>query len=108
MTPPTTAVDACLPDGFIFDSGLSVRDGAGCLLVAGEVFGWRPWDAGGGGGGAGVASLVNAKGQWHVDRSVWGVLDLIWPKPGETSQPASRADVDALSRVSAVHDESAC
>lgn len=27
--------------------------------------------------------LLNGKGQWEVDGLAWGVLDLVWPKPGE-------------------------
>lgn len=27
--------------------------------------------------------MVNKKGQWDVEREAWGVLDLVWPKPGE-------------------------
>lgn len=92
---PTTAVDACLDDGFALDSGLKIS-GAGVLLVGGEAFKWRPWIREGrkegtpGEGAAeddskGVKSMVgklqNSKGQWNVDRHAWGVLDLAWPKP---------------------------
>ena len=74
---PTTAIDACLSDGFHFDNGLKISGGGGCLLVAGEAFSWRPWDAEGNNRG-----LLNARGQWEVGREAWGVLDLVWPKPG--------------------------
>lgn len=92
---PTTAVDACMDDGFALDSGLKIA-GAGVLLVGGEAFKWRPWIRDGrkegtiGEGAAGDDSkgvqslggkLQNAKGQWDVDRHAWGVLDLAWPKP---------------------------
>lgn len=88
---PSTAVDACMADGFALNSGLKVT-GAGVLLVGGEAFKWRPWalagkrEGGGLGGDAnGVQSvggrLRNAKGQFDVDEQVWGVLDLVWPKP---------------------------
>jgi hypothetical protein len=26
--------------------------------------------------------LVNEKGQWEVDDVAWGLLELVWPKPG--------------------------
>ena len=92
---PTTAVDACMSDGFALNSGLKVT-GSGVLLLGGEVFKWRPWIKEGRkegtiGSGAtgddnkGVESiggkLQNKKGQWDVDRDAWGVLDLAWPKP---------------------------
>ena len=78
---PTTAIDACLSDGFHFDNGLKISGGSGCLLVGGEAFSWRPWDVVGRKKG-----LLNTKGQWDVDREAWGLLDLVWPKPGECTK----------------------
>ncbi|KAL2350847.1 hypothetical protein BJ546DRAFT_856883 [Cryomyces antarcticus] len=82
---PTTAIDACTSDGFALDNGLRVS-GCGILLVAGEAFRWKPWSSGRLGGSpssstGGAGKLVNAKGQWEVDRAAWGILDLVWPKP---------------------------
>ena len=81
VPPPTSSIDACLPDGFLLNSGLNVRNGSGCLLVAGEMFNWRPWEL----GGQGKIGMVNQKGQWSVDKQAWGVLDLVWPKPGTST-----------------------
>ena len=78
VPPPTTAIEVCLPDGFLLDSGLSVRNGAGCILIGGEVFTWRPWEME-------AQGMVNEKGQWHVDKRAWGMLELVWPKPGTPS-----------------------
>lgn len=93
MPAPTTAIDACMDDGFALNNGMRVT-GAGVLLVAGEAFKWRPWVREGGGkeGAAGdsnddkgVASpggkLRNKKGQFECDRMAWGALDVVWPKP---------------------------
>lgn len=92
---PTTAVDACIDDGFALDSGLKVS-GAGIILMGGEAFKWRPWLREGrkegtiGAGGVGddskgvssvAGKLQNRKGQFEVDRQAWGILDLVWPKP---------------------------
>lgn len=79
---PTTAIDACLDDGFHLDNGLKVSDGCGCILVSGEAFSWRPWEAGGRAGGSQKGRMINKKGQWNVEKEAWGVLDLMWPKPG--------------------------
>ncbi|KAL9117038.1 MAG: hypothetical protein Q9187_006427 [Circinaria calcarea] len=79
--PPTTAIDACLSDGFHLDNGLKIGGGSGCLLVAGEAFSWRPWEAGLRGSGTAKGRMINKKGQWDVEREAWGVLDLVWPKP---------------------------
>lgn len=79
---PATAIDACLSDGFHFDNGLKISGGSGCLLVGGEAFSWRPWEA-----AKTKKSLLNAKGQWDVEKEGWGLLDLVWPKPGECELP---------------------
>jgi hypothetical protein len=83
---PTTAIDACMDDGFALDSGLKVT-GAGVMLLGGEAFKWRPWIREDGSGNSATASktmtgkLQNSKGQFNVDKHVWGILDLAWPKP---------------------------
>ena len=77
--PPATSIDACLTDGFHLDNGLKVSGGSGCFLVAGEAFSWRPWEAA---GSSNKEQMINAKGQWAVEREAWGILDLVWPKPG--------------------------
>lgn len=104
---PTTGIDACTADGFALNSGLRVT-GSGVLLIGGEVFRWRPWiregrvegtvgeggrgddkggmgKGGGGGGGRGLGTgrMRDQRGMWEVDPTAWGVLDLVWPKPGE-------------------------
>jgi hypothetical protein len=48
--------------------------------MGGEAFGWRPWDAGKGKGRE--KRLLNKKGQWEVDDEAWGLLEIVWPKPG--------------------------
>ncbi|MCJ1248857.1 hypothetical protein MMC30_006078 [Trapelia coarctata] len=77
--PPTTSIDACLTDGFHLDNGLKIGRGSGCILLAGQAFSWRPWESA---GKAGRSRLLNTKGQWAVENEAWGVLDLVWPKPG--------------------------
>ena len=42
---------------------------------------WRPWEA----GGKGNRKMINGKGQWEVGKEAWGLLELVWPKPGITS-----------------------
>ncbi len=74
---PSTSIDACLWDGFHLNSGVKITGGAGVLLVAGEAFSWRPWEA-----RKGDLRLVNNKGQWDVEDGAWGLFELLWPKPG--------------------------
>lgn len=82
--PPATSIDATTNDGFAFSNNTKVS-GTGVILVAGEVFRWRPWvrEKSADGEGGQKRTLLNAKGQWDVDESAWGVLDLVWPKPGK-------------------------
>ncbi|KAL8692869.1 MAG: hypothetical protein Q9218_002192 [Villophora microphyllina] len=95
--PPTTAIDACLSDGFHLDNGLKIGGGCGCLLIGGESFAWRPWEAASASRPIKTPSrMTNAKGQWEVDPIAWGVLDVVWPKPdllilglGPTTMPIS-------------------
>lgn len=57
---------------------------SGVLLIGGEAFSWKPWEAGGDGASEGTGSLrlVNEKGQFSVGDDAWGLLGLVWPKPG--------------------------
>lgn len=80
-------MDSTSNDGFVLNNGYQVTDGSGVLLVGGEAFGWRPWansteDRGEGQGGLSTRKLVNKKGQWDVEGAAWGVLRVVWPKPG--------------------------
>lgn len=88
---PSTAIDACLWDGFHLNNGVKITNGAGVLLVAGEAFAWKPWNAArittGGksetGQSMGTKRLANDRGVFEVGPEAWGVLGLVWPKPGE-------------------------
>ena len=81
--PPSTAIDACLSNGFHLENGVKITGGSGCLLVGGEAFSWRPWLAGSRPGGSAKGRMINRKGQWDVEKEAWGLLELVWPKPGE-------------------------
>jgi NADH dehydrogenase [ubiquinone] 1 alpha subcomplex assembly factor 3 len=76
---PSTSIDACLWDGFHLNSGVKIVGGSGVLLVSGEAFTWKPWEAR---NGERKLMLVNEKGQFDVLDEAWGLLELVWPKPG--------------------------
>lgn len=88
---PATSIDACTSEGFALNNNMRIS-GCGVLLVGGEVFRWRPWlsshrkegtiQAGATGDDAMTGHLLNAKGQWEVPDEAWGLLDMVWPKPG--------------------------
>lgn len=94
---PATGIDACTNAGFALNNNVRTA-GCGLLLVGGEAFRWRPWlsehrkEGTIGGGAKGddemTGRLLNAKGQWEVPEEAWGLLDVVWPKPGMT--PAQR------------------
>ena len=91
---PSTAIDACLWDGFHLNNGVKITNGAGVLLVAGEAFAWKPWNAARITGkesakGMGTKRLVNDRGVFEVGSEAWGVLGLVWPKPGMRSPSCS-------------------
>ncbi|KHO01150.1 NADH dehydrogenase [ubiquinone] 1 alpha subcomplex assembly factor 3 [Metarhizium album ARSEF 1941] len=75
MPAPSTSVDVCMYDGFGLNSGLTIKDGNGALLVNGEAFAWRPWEA------KESMELVNGKGQFELPREAFGVFDILWPRP---------------------------
>ena len=68
---------------------MKITNGAGVLLVAGEAFAWKPWNAaritseGRSERGMGTKRLVNDRGVFEVGPEAWGVLGLVWPKPGQ-------------------------
>lgn len=78
---PSTAIDACLDDGFHLDNGVKITGGDGVLLVGGESFSWRPWEAYDDKRGD-KAMMLNAKGQFEVPEEAWGLFSLVWPRPG--------------------------
>jgi hypothetical protein len=73
---PSTSVDVCTYDGFGLNSGVTIGGGDGALLVSGEAFSWRPWEA------IGEKKLLNKKGQFEIPKEAFGVLDVLWPRPG--------------------------
>jgi NADH dehydrogenase [ubiquinone] 1 alpha subcomplex assembly factor 3 len=66
-------------DGFQLNSGTKILDGNGVLLVGGEAFVWRPWVA------KESKVLVNPKGQWDIPKEAFGLLELLWPRPGASA-----------------------
>ncbi|KAF4825147.1 NADH dehydrogenase [ubiquinone] 1 alpha subcomplex assembly factor 3 [Colletotrichum siamense] len=72
---PSTSIDVCMSDGFSLNSGLKILDGNAAILIGGEAFEWRPWEA------KGTMNLINAKGQFEIPPEAFGVLELVWPRP---------------------------
>ncbi|KEY69004.1 hypothetical protein S7711_03310 [Stachybotrys chartarum IBT 7711] len=87
---PSTSVDVCMSDGFGLNSGITISDGDGALLVSGEAFKWRPWEA------KGSKELANKKGQFDLPAEAFGLFEVLWPRPdlliigvGKSNMPLS-------------------
>ena len=78
---PSSNIDACVTDGFHLSSGLKISGGSGCMLIGGEAFVWRPWDASGE-MEKGRGRMLDKRGVWEIEDGGWGVLGVVWPKPG--------------------------
>jgi NADH dehydrogenase [ubiquinone] 1 alpha subcomplex assembly factor 3 len=80
---PATSIDACTHNGFALNNQVRIS-GSGILLIGGEAFRWWPWVKEGAVDAAGdmTGKLLNSKGQWEVQPQSWGVLELVYPKPG--------------------------
>jgi NADH dehydrogenase [ubiquinone] 1 alpha subcomplex assembly factor 3 len=81
---PATSIDACTSDGFALNNQVRIS-GSGVLLIGGEAFRWWPWAKDGSANDRSVMAgkLLNGKGQWEVQQESWGVLELVYPKPGK-------------------------
>ena len=73
---PATNIDACTTKGFHLNNGMKTADGSGILLLGGEAFRWRPW-----GPEKTVDSLLSRTGVMNVEKDMFGLLDVLYPKP---------------------------
>jgi len=69
-------VETVYADGFLFSSGVRFRDGSGALLIHNEAFKWRPAER-----GSRVEQEAVRKGILELGPEVWGLLDIVHPKP---------------------------
>ena len=65
-----------MSDGFGLNSGITITDGDGAMLVNGEAFAWRPWRI------TGKMELVNKNGQFELPQEAFSMLGMLWPRPG--------------------------
>jgi NADH dehydrogenase [ubiquinone] 1 alpha subcomplex assembly factor 3 len=73
---PATSIDACTTLGFHLNNGIRTTDGSGILLLGGEAFTWRPW-----GPSSTIGSLLSRTGILNIEPSMFGLLDMLYPKP---------------------------
>lgn len=79
---PPSAVEATYIDGFLLNNGVRVHDGV--MLLNNEVFRWQPALKGGL-----EENKAKAGGMLELVEEAWGLLDVVYPKPGWfTSHPS--------------------
>lgn len=66
-----------MSSGFTLNNGARTADGSGIIIVGGEAFRWRPWDA----RPSQPFRLLNSKGQWDIDPATLDLLGHLWPRP---------------------------
>jgi NADH dehydrogenase [ubiquinone] 1 alpha subcomplex assembly factor 3 len=74
---PASAIETIYENGFLFSSGVSLTDGSGVLLVHNEAFKWRPTKL-----GSDIEAKAITTGVLELGKEVWGLLDVVHPKPG--------------------------
>ncbi|KAF2666216.1 hypothetical protein BT63DRAFT_458582 [Microthyrium microscopicum] len=80
VPPPASAIESCREDGFVLANGVNILK-SGIMLVAGEVFRWSPWNGKTDTKQDTMKGLLRLNGTVHFGPEVWGILDVIWPKP---------------------------
>lgn len=84
---PASAVESIYHDGFLLNNGQLVR-GDGVFLLNNDVFRWKALLSSPVKGGTQMAELEAAAGKakktglLELSDEVWGLLDVVYPKPG--------------------------
>lgn len=74
---PGSAIETIYENGFLFSNGVGFRDGSGAMLVHNEAFKWQPTQR-----GSDVEAKAISSGTLELGKDVWGMLDVVHPKPG--------------------------
>jgi len=82
---PASAVDSVFDDGFLLNNGQEIH-GDSVFLLNNDVFRWKALLPGTGDGVTGELEEATARakraGVLELNDEVWGVLDVVYPKPG--------------------------
>jgi NADH dehydrogenase [ubiquinone] 1 alpha subcomplex assembly factor 3 len=62
--------------GFHLNKGIKTSDGSRILLLGGEAFRWRPR-----GSDKPIGSLLSRTGVLNIEKDIFGLLDVLYPKP---------------------------
>ncbi|KAF3176171.1 hypothetical protein TWF106_009735 [Orbilia oligospora] len=75
VPPPASAIECVYEDGFLLNNGMRFSGKDGIIIVHNEAFNWLSH---------GAARVRN--GVLELDEDLWGVLDVVAPKPGMHTQ----------------------
>ncbi|KAK6340094.1 hypothetical protein TWF730_001866 [Orbilia blumenaviensis] len=70
VPPPASAIECVYEDGFLLNNGMRFSGKDGIIIVHNEAFNWHSY---------GAARVRN--GVLELDEDLWGVLDVVAPKP---------------------------
>ncbi|KAI5779974.1 hypothetical protein EDC01DRAFT_710842 [Geopyxis carbonaria] len=101
VPPPASAIEAIYDDGFLVSNGVQFRDGSGVMLIHDEAFKWRPVIR-----KSSVEEKAIKTGQLELGKKVWGMLDVLHPKPelliigtGKRTLQLSKIDRDTITEL---------
>lgn len=78
---PASAVQICTARGFKLQNGRATQDGDAVMMFDDKVVRWRPWEHESMGG---RMRILNARGQLDLPAEVFGVFEVLEPRPGES------------------------
>ncbi|PHH52027.1 hypothetical protein CFIMG_005932RA [Ceratocystis fimbriata CBS 114723] len=100
---PGSSVTTCTPRGFKLHNGKMTDNGDAIMMFSDHVVRWRPWEHKKMGG---HMRILNDKGQLDLPEEVFGVFDVMWPRPdmiifgsGPSIAPMSPAMRDVFVRL---------
>lgn len=98
---PASAVDSVFDDGFLLNNGQEIH-GDGVFLLNNDVFRWRALIQGSGDGVMGELEGATTKarrtGVLELNDEVWGVLDVVYPRPGTFLRLGKKREFVLLTR----------
>ena len=99
---PASAVDSVFDDGFLLNNGQEIH-GDGVFLLNNDVFRWRALMPGSDGGVARELEEATTKatrtGVLKLNDEVWGVLDVVYPKPGTFFRLGRKERISVANKV---------
>ena len=101
---PASAVDSVFDDGFLLNNGQEIH-GDGVFLLNNDVFRWKALIRASGdevtGELEGATTKARRTGMLELNDEVWGVLDVVYPKPGTFFSSREKEGICVTNKASA-------